>query len=699
MNTALPRLALALCVLALASCAIAPAKVRRIDDHGFAGSEAGLHRLLRTALSAPEEEERNHALGHFVERWHEKELGEEEVIDPPTSGRSPYRVVFLNEEGRCYPSSYFDEIHPASDFEVRKIAHHRRDGVGTPLTALRENRQEEQLERYYPPEAITRPVTAVVEKGRLVDSVREVTVRLLCPLANDTVRVDGRRQPLAGDFTHYGDQTLPLLRSVVLRGGFHLEGWREDWSRFWSKETRAYRDGATQSTLENMAHGVVAASDSNDLAGASRIPSILAALREEPLAVRIKAAREQTSMTHGDAATVDCAEFFTRAVDAIASGQTLAGALDAAAQADYGALDAAAALKSARDSVEGDPIKVGSAMGLTCHTPEAFPLTLFFLLKYADQPVEALVQNAMAGGDSSARGMLIGLVMGAVHGTDWMPRVWVDELTAGRELESLLQLLEPSPAPRPESVSIPHPDGHELMGVLDLPAAPPKAYALFAHCFTCGKNLRGATRLARLLAEEGIATLRFDFTGIGESEGDFAGTSFLSNVEDLRVAADWMRSQHQAPALLIGHSLGGAAVLAAAGDIPECRGVATIGAPSDPAHVTHLFEDSVETIRSAGKATVCLAGRKFTIGSRFLEDLGDLDHQEKIAKLGRDLLILHSPTDEVVSLEHAGRIYSAAKHPKSFHSLAGANHLLTKMDQADYAAGIIAAWASRFVAA
>ena len=500
----------------------------------------------------------------------------------------------------------------------------------------------------------------------------------------------------AGDLTHYGDQTQALLRSVAFRGEFDAEGWRDDWSRFWSKDTRAYRDGATQTTLDNLAHGRGAPSDSNDLAGASRIAPVLAAAGSASLDVRIKAAREQTSLTHGDVATIDCAEYFARVVDAVGAGQSIPQALNSAADAPYSALDAGAFLKVAEENREGEPTAVGAALGLTCHTPEAFPLTLYFLLRFAGQPMEALVQNAMTGGDSSARGMLIGLVMGAAHGTDWMPHAWIDELNAGPEIMALLQLIEPAPRHRSEKVVIPHSGGHQLDGVLDLPTGPPKAYALFAHCFTCGKNLRGATRLSRLLAAEGIATLRFDFTGIGESEGDFSGTSFLSNVEDLKVAADWMRTNHHAPTLLIGHSLGGAAVLSAAGDLPECKGVATIGAPSDPAHVTHLFEDSLETIRSEGKATVSLAGRKFTIGSQFLTDLEDLDHQQKLAKLGRDLLILHSPTDETVSIDHAGRIYSAAKHPKSFHSLAGADHLLTDPGQADYAAGIIAAWANRF---
>ncbi len=500
----------------------------------------------------------------------------------------------------------------------------------------------------------------------------------------------------AGDFTHYGDQTLALLRSVALRGSFDRAGWVEDWSRFWSGDTPAYRDAATQDTLENLARGVAEPSGSDDLAGASRIAPILAALKEAPLEERIAAAREQTALTHGDAAVVDAAEFFTRAADAAAGGDPIEASLERAAAAGYETLDPTAALVAARAQLDAEPQAAGVALGLTCHTHEAFPLTLYFLLRYPGQPVEALVANAMAGGDSSARGMLLGLVFGAASGSAWIPPAWRDELRAGAELEALLQLLEPEPKRLPQHLQIPHPDGHLLDGVLDLPAGPPKAFALYAHCFTCGKNLRGATRLSRLLAASGIATLRFDFTGLGESEGDFADTSFLSNVAELRVAADWMRENHRAPTLLIGHSLGGAAVLAAARGIPECQGVATIGAPSDPAHVTHLFEGSLDDIRRDGSAKVRLAGRELTIGKTFLDDLEGLEHDGAIAGLGRDLLILHSPTDEIVSVDHARRIYEAAKHPKSFHSLAGADHLLTEPAQADYAAGVITAWAARF---
>lgn len=500
----------------------------------------------------------------------------------------------------------------------------------------------------------------------------------------------------AGDFTHYGDQTLALLKSVVLRDGFEAEGWREDWMRFWKTDPPSYRDGATKATLGFLERDVDAASESNDLAGASRIAPVIAALANKPLETRIAAARAQTALTHGDRATIDTAEFFTRATDAIASGKAIPEALDAAASARYEALEARDLLDQAQAAIGLDDHAAGEKFGLTCHTPEAFPLTLWFLLRYSDKPLEALVANTMAGGDNAARGMLIGLVMGAAHGLAWLPPHWTEGLRTNDEIDALLTLLEPDSKTSQTTIRIPHPDGHDLEAVLELPVGPPRAFALFAHCFTCGKNLPGPTRISRALARHGIATLRFDFTGIGGSEGDFAGTSFRSNVADLRVAADWLRENHRAPSLLIGHSLGGAAVLAASPSIPESKGVATIGAPSDPAHVLHLLGEDVDAIREHGEAVVTLAGRKFTIGSRFLDDMENLGHDETIATLDRDLLILHSPTDEIVGIENAGKIYSAAKHPKSFHSLTGADHLLTDPAQADYAAGIIAAWSQRF---
>ena len=218
--------------------------------------------------------------------------------------------------------------------------------------------------------------------------------------------------------------------------------------------------------------------------------------------------------------------------------------------------------------------------------------------------------------------------------------------------------------------------GHQLAASLDLPEAEPVAYALFAHCFTCGKDVLAAKRIAVALAAKGIAVLRFDFTGLGSSEGDFANSTFSSNVADLVRAADHLRETKKAPAILIGHSLGGAAILAAAGLIPEARAVATIAAPSDPAHVTGLFRDRIEDIRKHGKVEVSLAGRPFHITRDFLDDIAEHGLMAHVTNLHKALLIMHSPTDDTVGIDNATRIFVAAKHPKSFVSLAGASHLL-----------------------
>ena len=223
------------------------------------------------------------------------------------------------------------------------------------------------------------------------------------------------------------------------------------------------------------------------------------------------------------------------------------------------------------------------------------------------------------------------------------------------------------------------------------------AYALFAHCFTCGKDVLAAKRIAAALAAKGIAVLRFDFTGLGSSEGDFANSTFSSNVADLVRAADHLRETRKAPALLIGHSLGGAAILAAAGQIPEAKAVVTIAAPSDPAHVTHLFKDRIEDIRKQGEVEVSLAGRPFRIKREFLDDVAEHGLMEQVAKLHKALLIMHSPTDDTVGIDNATSIFVAAKHPKSFVSLAGADHLLSGKRDATYVADVIAAWAERYI--
>jgi uncharacterized OsmC-like protein/pimeloyl-ACP methyl ester carboxylesterase len=239
--------------------------------------------------------------------------------------------------------------------------------------------------------------------------------------------------------------------------------------------------------------------------------------------------------------------------------------------------------------------------------------------------------------------------------------------------------------------------GHQLAAALDLPDGPVHAYALFAHCFTCGKDVLAAKRIATALAVKGIAVLRFDFTGLGSSEGDFANSTFSSNIADLVHAADHLRETRGPPAILIGHSLGGAAILAAAGQIPDAKAVVTIAAPSDPAHVTHLFKDSIEDIRTHGKVEVQLAGRPFHIKREFLDDIAEHGLMADVAKLHKALLIMHSPTDDTVGIDNATNIFLAAKHPKSFVSLSGADHLLSAKRDSAYVADVIAAWAERYV--
>jgi uncharacterized OsmC-like protein/pimeloyl-ACP methyl ester carboxylesterase len=239
--------------------------------------------------------------------------------------------------------------------------------------------------------------------------------------------------------------------------------------------------------------------------------------------------------------------------------------------------------------------------------------------------------------------------------------------------------------------------GQQLAAALDTPEQEPMAYALFAHCFTCGKDVLAAKRIATTLAARGIAVLRFDFTGLGSSEGDFANSTFSSNVADLVRAADHLRETRKVPAILIGHSLGGAAILAAAGQIPDAKAVVTIAAPSDPAHVTGLFKDRIDDIRKHGKVEVSLAGRPFQISREFLDDIAEHGLMAHVAKLHKALLVMHSPTDDTVGIDNATRIYLAARHPKSFVSLAGADHLLTGRRDAAYVADVIAAWAERYL--
>lgn len=249
----------------------------------------------------------------------------------------------------------------------------------------------------------------------------------------------------AGDFTHYGDQTLALLRCIASRGGFSAEGWKEDWSQFWSKNTVSYRDGATRQTLENLAHGSPKPSASRDIGGASRIAPILAAHHADPLDLRIEAARAQTALTHGDPCVHDAAELFTRWVDAIAQRQSIPDALAMACSVNYATLDAPSVLQTARNYASGSPQEAGESLGLGCNVHEALPLTLCLALQFADQPRTALTTNALLGGDSAARSLLLGLIMGAAHGLIWLPPAWIDELSAKRDVETLLNIPSQDP--------------------------------------------------------------------------------------------------------------------------------------------------------------------------------------------------------------------------------------------------------------
>ena len=248
-----------------------------------------------------------------------------------------------------------------------------------------------------------------------------------------------------------------------------------------------------------------------------------------------------------------------------------------------------------------------------------------------------------------------------------------------------------------ERFDFPNAQGQTLAASLDRPEGPVRAVALFAHCFTCGKDNKAARRIAEGLKLHGIAVLRFDFTGLGASEGEFAATTFSSNIDDLVAAADHLRRKLAAPAILIGHSLGGAAVLAASHRVAEARAVVTIGAPADPAHVTGLLKDRVADIALQGEAEVTLGGRQFKVRRAFLDDIAEQMLTTRIANLHKALLVFHSPTDDTVGIDNASHIFLAAKHPKSFISLSGADHLLSRLGDAAYVAGVIAAWAERYL--
>ncbi len=248
-----------------------------------------------------------------------------------------------------------------------------------------------------------------------------------------------------------------------------------------------------------------------------------------------------------------------------------------------------------------------------------------------------------------------------------------------------------------ERITFPNSAGDLLAARLDMPEGPHLATALFAHCFTCGKDIPAARRISARLSAMGIAVLRFDFTGLGHSEGEFANTSFTSNVDDLRAACAYLDTIGTPVSLLIGHSLGGAAVLKAAAGLDHVKAVATLGAPFDPGHVTDNFADALPEIAANGSAEVSLGGRPFKIGQSFVEDVSSAELTSAIRNLKAALLVLHAPTDAIVSIDNASQIFLTAKHPKSFVTLDGADHLITQPDDAEYAADVIATWASRYL--
>jgi len=248
---------------------------------------------------------------------------------------------------------------------------------------------------------------------------------------------------------------------------------------------------------------------------------------------------------------------------------------------------------------------------------------------------------------------------------------------------------------RSESISIMNAEGIELAGALDLPTGKPQAFALFAHCFSCSSQSHAAKRIAQALTLRGIATLRFDFAGLGASGGEFADSHFAANVGDLKQAARYLSDEWQAPAILIGHSLGGTAVIAAAGDLPSVKAVVTIGAPFDPAHVLQHFGSSIDEIEQAGEADVTIAGRTFTVRKDFLDAAREQDQGQRLAELKCALLVMHSPIDEIVGVDNAREIFEAARHPNSFVSLDGADHLLTEKRDGQHAAAMIASWSER----
>ncbi|MEQ8907392.1 alpha/beta fold hydrolase [Ekhidna sp.] len=249
-----------------------------------------------------------------------------------------------------------------------------------------------------------------------------------------------------------------------------------------------------------------------------------------------------------------------------------------------------------------------------------------------------------------------------------------------------------------KKVSFKNSDGQELSGKIDFPLiGKPKAFVLFAHCFTCSKNLKSVEHISQAFTQQGMAVLRFDFTGLGQSKGDFADTNFSSNLSDLEDAYEFLAENYEAPQIMVGHSLGGAAVLHVAGALDKVKAVATIGAPSTPDHVAHLLDSGKEDLEEKGEAEVNIGGRKFKMKKQFLDDIESKKSDEVIKNLAKSLLILHSPQDQIVGINNAQEIYQEAMHPKSFITLDGADHLMMKEADAKYAGAMIASWSSRYI--
>ncbi len=248
-----------------------------------------------------------------------------------------------------------------------------------------------------------------------------------------------------------------------------------------------------------------------------------------------------------------------------------------------------------------------------------------------------------------------------------------------------------------EKVKFKNSNGQELAARLELPEQEVLAYAIFAHCFTCNKNLSAVKNIGRALTQKGVAVLRFDFTGLGESEGDFENTNFSSNVEDLVSASDFLSANYETPKILIGHSLGGAAVISAANKLPNITAVVTVGAPSNPKHVAHLVQSGEEEIKKNGEAVVVIGGRDFKIKEQFLNDIHKQNMDSAVKQMKKALLVMHSPQDTTVGIENAAQIYKAGWHPKSFVSLDGSDHLLSRKEDSEYVGEIIAVWAQRYI--